>query len=221
MKKIIKILKNFNTEIRLKFKKDGIYIKEMDAANVSMLDIFIPNTLYNYKYEKDIDVGVNTNMLYKELNNSIPFINIIDDFLLINNVKIPIIDIDISELKRPEVIFKSHVTLYLADLNKFKSEILKFDESVKFICSEITFSIENTNRKILIHKNSCLFKSILSDGDICRYSSDYVSLFLNSLSLSYDKVKLHFSSDSPLMFEIKTIDGIKIDFILAPRIMGE
>ena len=220
MKKAIKILKEFVTEANLTFKKDGIYIKELDNANVCMIDIFIP---CKHKICKDKIIGINTIDLYKALEDSTDFkinnnfLKINNNFLKINNVKIPILDLDFKKEKIPEINFTSKIVFN--NFKKLKKEILKFDnEGINLICTKNEFIIEQENRKVLIEKNR-IFKSIFSDGEISKYSQEYLRQFLKSMS--YYKGILQFGKDLPLMFSIKDINGIKINWILASRVAND
>jgi len=211
MKKAIKVLKEFVNEANLTFKKDGIYIRELDFANVCMFDIFIP-----YVNNINKTIGINTKELYKALEDNTDF-KVENNFLKIGNVKIPILDLNFKEDKKPEINFTSKVVFN--SLKKFKKESLKFDyEGINLICTKDEFIIEQENRKALIEKNG-MFKSVFSDAEASKYSQEYLGNFLKALP--YDKGILQFGKEIPLMFSIKDNKGIKIDWILAPRVENE
>ncbi len=213
MKNTLKIIEQFCNEVNLNFKEDGIYIRQLDLANVCMFDVFIP--LKNNINKKVI---VNTKEFIGLIkDNKELFIK--DNFLCVKNKKIPIIDTDFKDEKLPNVDLKAKI--HINNMDKFKHSINKLTfESVILSCSKDSLYIEDEHEKILIEKDTFLEKSVYTDENKnTKYSLEYLKNFVKYLN--FKNGILYFDNDILLKIACQNVNGIRLYFLLAPRVKNE
>jgi len=222
---LIKVIKEFQTEIKLKFTSDGLEGIFICPANVSLMEFKIDK--YNFvQYEGSIEIGLNPTDLYKALkDNKKGFVTleILGTKLNLsfdNGIKTTINLLDISDMetrKTPDLSFNSFITI---NSKKFK-EICKNAANMN---ESLNIGILNNNAvfKAFNKETSNNFEIMLSNDEAVikgyeyksAYSLEYLNKFLKVL-FSED-INLSFDNDYPLQIDCKGVINIK--FILAPRI---
>ena len=66
---IFQHIKLMTDNINMMFEKDRLYVQSMDSARVSIFEIIIPATWFDvYTVENQVNLGLNSAILYKILN---------------------------------------------------------------------------------------------------------------------------------------------------------
>jgi proliferating cell nuclear antigen len=224
------------SEVRFKVNATALEMIAMDAANISMI-IFkmFSSACIEYKVDGESELAINLLNLKKILRRAkktdILSLELSDDSRLKVMLKgkvtrtffLPLIDIEESEQKLPELEFKATVKTSTEVILDAIDDADIVSESVMFLVKDGVFSIEakgDTSKvKVDIPQDddtsvACKEKEVKS-----KYSIEYLKKMISS-KLS-EKIDIRFSADYPLRIEFVEEDKIQMVFILAPRVETE
>ena len=122
-KKQIKVVKELVNEVRLKINKDDFGFIEMTPCNLALIDFkILSSSCMEYDVKENIEIGLNINSLFnvlKVINKNDIIVLIMDSITNkliveakgknIKKFKIPIIEIDETEAKNPELKFDTEI----------------------------------------------------------------------------------------------------------------
>lgn len=239
---ISKLLKEFNTEAKIKFNQEGLKIIEMDLSNVSLLDISLtPGEFIIYEgLEEEKTFKVNVDILYKilreqkktevsiSLNESKSHL----EFNFNNGIKsmLCLLDMEGERIKeKPGLEYTTSIIIQEKPFKEAIKHLSNIKESIKFI-------VDNNTTQEGIFKNIFKMeaKTPLNEGYIdfkredyiingysaeANFSTEYLKKFIKG-NFFKNSIKLNWNNDYPLSIEGQE-KGLKVIFILAPRIEGE
>lgn len=239
LKDSISIISELVNEGRFKITKDSIELVAMDPANVAMV-IFrlLSSSFIEYNVEKPIEICVNLNnmkQILKRAKSSDTLVMELSENKLVMQLRghttrtfsIPLIELDGSQQKIPELSFPLTIETSSNVLNEAIEDADVVGESVSFIIENKKFLISSkgdlSKAEIIIKEDEeTKIKSNTQDTIKSKYSIEYLKKMVNGSKISDDgRVVIQFNRDYPLKLEYKTINKVQISFILAPRVEND
>lgn len=156
---IFQNIKLFNDNVNIFFKEDEVYIQTMDSAHISIFEMNIPSKWFDeYKVEKNITIGVNTNLIFKILTTREKIQNIhfhmnidTDDKLIMNfyndktiinkSFEVPLMDLETEQLNIPDMEYESEFSLPSFNMFQLVQQLKLFGDNIQIDCSEEQISL--------------------------------------------------------------------------------
>lgn len=229
----IEIISELVNEVRLKFNEFGLSVTAMDPANISLIGYSLPKEAFSIFETGDETLGVNLDelkgilkrcgaksaLVLEKIENSL---NITIEDKILRNFSLNLIEIERDEIdfkqKTERMEFVSRVEINSCDLIASVEDCLVVSDSCSFEKKEGKFiiSARGTNSA---RSEFCDEANISGEDSRSKYSLEYLQKFLKGVKLC-EKTVIKFSSDHPLMLEIKA-GHMKVSFVLAPRVETE
>ncbi len=232
--KIVEIISELVTEVRIKINDKEMSINAMDPANVAMVNFKISKDAFS-QYEVGNEVlGINLENLKQILKRCSAGSSLIlekkENLLKIQiydrikrNFTLNLIDIESEDINFEEKIsnmeFSSLVELSSNDLIASIEDCGIVADSCSFIIKEGKFIIEAKSLNSAMSEFSGDEAKIQAENCKAKYSLEYLQKFMKGAKLS-EKSILNFAEDHPLKINFKNQD-IELSFILAPRVENE
>jgi|TARA_Y100000034_G_scaffold71539_1_gene86296 proliferating cell nuclear antigen len=232
--KIVEIISELVTEVRIKINEGEMSISAMDPANVAMVGFKISKSAFS-QYEVSNDVlGINLESLKQILKRCSAGSSLIlekkENLLKIQiydrikrNFTLNLIDIESEDIdfkdKISKMEFSSLVELSSNDLIASIEDCGIVADSCSFIIKDGKFIIEAKSLNSAMSEFSGDEAKIQAENCKAKYSLEYLQKFMKGAKLS-EKSVLHFAEDHPLKINFKNQD-IELSFILAPRVENE
>ncbi|MBU0666140.1 MAG: proliferating cell nuclear antigen (pcna) [Nanoarchaeota archaeon] len=232
LKDSISIISDLVTEARFRFTPDAIELVAMDPANVAMVIFKLLSSAFaEYNVKEDIHLAINMNdfkqVLRRAKSNDAVTLETEDNKFKItfksNTIRtfyLPIIDVDESEQKIPDLSFKATITTTAAIINEAIEDADIVSESVTFDIDNQVLTISATGdlSKATIRIDADNDTKIISDEKVkSKFSIEYLKKMIQGSKIS-EKVLLQVSQDYPLKLEYKVLNKVQLAFILAPRV---
>lgn len=230
LSRVIEIISDLVTEVRIKVDPLGFSITAMDPANVSMVHFILPKSSFS-RFESGNEVlGVNLDSLKKILKRCGPasslllekqenLLNIQIQDKIKRTFNLSLIDIESEEKEMPNLDFSSVVELNSSDFIDSIEDCAIVSDACSFLVKEGKFMIEAHGLNSAMSEFSGDEAKISAENCRSRYSLEYLQKFTKASKLS-DKTILRFADDHPLKMYIKN-DFLEISFLLAPRVETE
>lgn len=230
LSRVIDIISELITEVRIKVDDVGLSITAMDPANVSMVKFSLPKSSFS-QFETDSEaLGVNLDNLKRILKRCSSgsslimekqenVLNIQIQDKIKRNFSLGLIEIEGEEKEIPNLEFSSMVELSSGDFIDSIDDCVVVADACAFIINEGKFIIEARGLNSAMSEFSGDEAKISAENCKSRYSLEYLQKFIKASKLS-DKTILKFAEDHPLKMEIKN-DFLEIGFLLAPRVETE
>jgi|GEM_PF-5856300 len=215
-------------EVRIRAEPDGLKIKEIDNANVCVVDYFYPKSNC-IEYESDDRVaGINLENLIKLLklakkNDKIE-IKTQDDSMILTlsndgavkgrNFTFPLIELE-NELPKSDLDFKTEVTMQTEALKTVVEEAETISDAIIFSVTNGVFKVKTENATTKY--NTEIEAENKGMNASSRYPIDYLKRFLVNKKDVKD-VKLEFNTDYPLRMTFSRADKSVLKYLLAPRV---
>ncbi len=228
--KIIEILSELVTEVRIKVGDVGLSIIAMDPANVAMVGFWLPRTAFSQFESGDEVLGINLDNLKRILKRCGAGSSLIlekkDNTLEIQiqdrirrNFTLSLIDIESEEKEIPSLEFSSKVELNSIDFIASIEDCVIVADACSFTIKDGKFIIEASSLNSAMSEFSGDEAKIEAENCSAKYSLEYLQKFIKGAKLS-EKTILQFAEDHPLRIDFK-IEQIELSFILAPRVETE
>jgi len=234
LSRVVEIISELVTDVRIKISEYGLSISAMDPANVSLVGFKIPKSAFS-QFESGSDVlGVNlvnlksilrrcssksTLILEKKENTlEISIQDRISRKFVLTLIEIESEDIDFDDKAR-KIEFSSRIEMNSLDLIDSIEDCLVVSDSCSFIVKNGKFIIEAKSLNSARSEFSGDEAKIEAEDCKSRYSLEYLQKFMKGAKLS-EKSILKFASDHPLRVDYKT-ENMELSFILAPRVETE
>lgn len=230
LSRVIEIISELVTEVRIKVNESGLSITAMDPANVSMVQFLLPKKSFSVFESGEEVLGINLDSLKKILKRSTSasslvfernknMLNIQIHDKIKRNFNLSLIDIESEEKNFPQLEFSSMVELNSQDFSDSIEDCLVVADSCSFIISNGKFVIEAKGLNSAMSEFSGDEARISAESCKSRYSLEYLQKFVKGARLS-EKTLLKFANDHPLRMDIKN-DFMELSFLLAPRVETE
>jgi proliferating cell nuclear antigen PCNA len=227
LSRVIEIISELVTEVRIKIDHNGLNITAMDPANVSMVRFILPKSSFS-SFESGNDVlGINLDSLKRILKRCSPgssliiekqenLLNIQIQDKIKRTFNLSLIEIESEEKEMPHLEFSSVVELDSADLVDSIEDCLVVSDACSFVIKDGKFIIEAKGLNSAMSEFSVDEAKISAENCKSRYSLEYLQKFVKASKLS-EKTILRFANDHPLRMDIKN-DFLELSFLLAPRV---
>lgn len=225
--KVIEVISELVTEVRIKVNESGFSIAAMDPANVAMVSFTLPKSSFS-RFEVDEEViGVNLDSFKRILKRSSPGSSVMlekrENVLHIQiqdrikrNFDLSLIDVDTEDKKMPELEFGSSVELKSNDFIDSVEDCGVVADACSFIVKDNVFVIEAKGLNSARSEFSSDEATIQAENCKSRYSLEYLQKFIKASKL-FEKTILKFANDHPLRMDLRN-SFMEISFLLAPRV---
>ncbi|MAG10997.1 proliferating cell nuclear antigen (pcna) [Candidatus Pacearchaeota archaeon] len=230
LSKVIDILAELVTEVRIKINDSGMSIVAIDPANVTMVGFRLPKRAFSQFETSDEVLGVNLDDLKKILKRSGTKSSIIlekqENLLNIQiydrikrTFKLNLIEISSEDKELPNLDFSSKVEMNSSDLVDSIEDCTVVADACSFIIEEGKFIIEAKGINSARSEFSGDEAEINAEDCKARYSLEYLSKFIKGAKIA-DRVVMNFANEHPLRMDFRT-EGMELSFVLAPRVETE
>lgn len=230
LSKVIELLSELVTDVRIKVNEFGMSITAMDPANVAMAGFKLPRNYFSQFETSDETLGINLDNLKQILKRcgSGSFLILEKKGNLLNiqiqdrikrNFTLNLIEIEAEDKQMPDLEFSSRVELNSIDLIASIEDCGVVSDACSFIIEEGKFIIEAKGLNSARSEFSGDEAKMEVENCKSRYSLEYLQKFLKGAKLC-EKTILQFANDHPLKIKFKT-EHMELSFILAPRVETE
>ncbi len=228
--RMIEVISELVTEVRIKVNDEGFSITAMDPANVSMVSFKLPKGSFS-QFETDEETlgvnlenfkrilkrtGMNSSLLMEKKENVL-HIQIQDRIK--RNFNLSLIEIETEEKEMPKLEFSSKVDISSQDLIDSIEDCSVVADACSFIISDGKFIVEAKGLNSARAEFSGDEAKINAENCKSRYSLEYLQKFIKASKL-FDTTLLRFANDHPLIFDVKN-NFMELSFLLAPRVETE
>jgi len=226
------IMNEIVTEVRCKVTKQGLSIIAVDPANVALVSLKMPASLFSqFQLDQDELLGLNLEDLKQVLRRAGPSSSLVIEnknntlkLNIQNTVKrsfnLALLNLEAEEKRIPELDFTSKIELNSSVLAQAIEDAAIVADACSFITTKDSFVIEakgtiNSSRTELSSD-----EAKISAGDAkAKYSLEYLGKFIKSAKLT-EKALVQFGNDFPARFDFRS-GTFELVFILAPRVEEE
>ena len=227
LSRVIEIISELVTEVRIKVNEFGLSITAMDPANVSLVKFMLSrNSFSQFEVGEEV-LGINLDNFKRILKRCGPgsslimerkenVLNIQIQDRIKRNFNLSLIEIESEEKDMPNLEFSSRVELNSMDFIDSIEDCIVVADACSFIIDEGKFIIEARGLNSAMSEFSGDEAKIEAENCKSRYSLEYLQKFLKGAKLS-EKTSLNFADDHPLRIDFKN-ESIELSFLLAPRV---
>lgn len=230
LSKVVDIISDLVTEVRIKINDLGLSIVAMDPANVSMVGFWLPKTMFSQFEAGEEVLGVNLDSLKRILKRCGSGSSLVlekkENLLEIQiqdrirrNFTLSLIDVDSEDKDMPSLEFSSKVELNSLDLVASIEDCAIVGDACSFSIKDGKFIIEAQGLNSAMSEFSGDEAIIQAENCKSKYSLEYLQKFIKGAKLTERSV-LRFAEDHPLRIDYKTSE-MELSFILAPRVETE
>jgi len=229
--RVVEIISELVTEVRIKVGEFGLSITAIDPANVSMVNFRVPRSAFT-QFESGADeLGINLDSLKQILKRcgtksslilgkKENMLNIQIQDRIKRNFTLSLIEIESEDIdfgaKVANMEFSSRVELSSIDLIASIEDCAVVSDSCSFIIQDEDFIIEAKSLNSARSEFSGDEAKIEAENCKVKYSLEYLQKFMKGAKLC-EKTILQFSNDHPLKIEFKS-ENMNLSFVLAPRV---
>ena len=234
LKDSISIIADLVTEAQFKITPDSMELVAMDPASVAMVTFKLLSSCfeeYDVKEEQIIALNLNNvkQVLRRATNCKITLELMEGNLKFImkgKNTKtfmLPLIDIEDSEKKVPNLNFEATIVTESSTLTEAIEDVDIVGESVSF---EVESNVFRVSSKGDLSKADVEIKSdektkIVAENKFkSKYSIEYLKKMIQGSKLA-PQVTMQFANDYPLRLEYKVLNKLQLVFILAPRVEND
>jgi proliferating cell nuclear antigen len=230
LSRVVEIISELVTEVRIKVNEFGLSITAMDPANVSLVKFLLSRNSFSQFETGEEVLGVNLDNLKRILKRCGPgsslilerkenFLNIQIQDRIRRNFNLSLIEIESEEKEMPNLEFSSRVELNSVDFIASIEDCIVVADACSFVIDEGKFRIEATGLNSAMSEFSGDEAKIDAENCKSRYSLEYLQKFIKGAKLS-ERTLLNFADDHPLRIDFKN-DRMGLSFLLAPRVETE
>lgn len=227
LSKIVDIISELVTEVRIKVNEFGMSITAIDPANVAMIGFKLPKSAFS-EFEAGAEVlGVNLDnfkkilkrcgaggsLILEKKENQLE-IRIYDKIK--RTFSLNLIEVESEDKEMPSLEFSSRVEMLSNYFVEAVEDCAVVDDACSFIIKEGKFIIEAKNLNSARSEFSGDEVKIEAEDCKARYSLEYLQKFIKGAKLC-DRIILNFANEHPLRLDFKA-GHFELSFILAPRV---
>jgi len=230
LSKVIEVISELVTEVRIKLNEFGMSLTAIDPANVAMVKFRLPKSAFSQFETGNEVLGINLDSLKRILrrcNSSTPlilekrenFLNIQIIDKIRRNFGLNLIEVEGQEKEMPTLDYSARVEISSLDLISAVEDCIVVSDACSFVIKKGEFVIESKGLNSARSEFSGDEAKIEAEECKSKYSLEYLQKFMKGTKLC-DKTLLHFANDHPLNIDIKT-EHMELNFLLAPRVETE
>jgi len=230
LSKVIEVISELVTEVRIKVNEFGMSITAIDPANVAMVKFRLPKAAFS-QFETGSEVlGINLDSLKRILRRCGSGTSLIlekrENFLNIQvidrirrNFGLNLIDVEGQEKEMPTLDYSARVEIASMDLISSIEDCVVVSDACSFAIKKGEFIIEAKGLNSARSEFSGDEAKIEAEDCKSKYSLEYLQKFMKGAKLC-EKTVLHFANDHPMKIDLKT-EHMELNFLLAPRVETE
>jgi len=230
LSRVIEVISELVTEVRIKLNEFGMSITAIDPANVAMVHFRLPKSAFSQFETGNEVLGINLDSLKRILRRCGSSTSLIierrENFLNIQvqdrirrNFGLNLIEIEGQEKEMPNLDFSAKVEIDSLDLISAVEDCIVVSDACSFLVNKGEFVIESKGLNSARIDFSGDEAKIEAEECKSKYSLEYLQKFMKGVKLC-DKTILHFANDHPLKMDVKT-EHMELNFLLAPRVETE
>jgi len=230
LSKVVEIISELVTDVRIKINETGMSITAIDPANVAMVGFHLSRESFSQFETGEETLGINLDSLKQILKRCVSGSFLIlekrDNLLAIQihdkikrNFTLSLIDVEKEEKELPNLEFSSKVELDSVDLIASIEDCKVVSDACSFIIDEGRFIVESKGLNSARSEFSGDEAQIKAENCKARFSLEYLQKFMKGAKIC-EKTILQFANDHPLRIDFKK-EHMKLSFILAPRVETE
>jgi len=222
----VSIMSELVNEVRIKVNKGGMSAVAVDPANVALVSLKLPHSVFSQFEAAEEELCVNLNdlkqILKRAQSGSTLTLEKQENKLKISmqdtvkrSFTLALINLDAEEKQVPELEFGSKVLLPSQLFQHAIEDASIVSDACMLITDEKTFSVEAKGN---LNSSHTLFNSDeakFSGEGKSKYSIEYLQKFIKGCRLA-ENVYLQFKTDYPLRVDF--LGNVELTFILAPRV---
>lgn len=234
-KSLIEALSKLVDEALIRFTSDGMVLKALDPARVSLISITIPSSAFEeYDVEGESKFGFNTTNLLKIIKRAKKGetleISIVEDkveltFRGTTTKRFKFLNLDIAEVEVPEASleFKVQASIVSDPLKNAIKDAETVGDTVEFQAeSEEELIIrgvggESVAETRISSESGALISLKVEEPSKSSYAIEHLKAVL-ALTKVADTVDVEFSSGMPLKLSFNLSPEGRVDFLLAPKL---
>jgi len=227
LSKVIEIISDLVTEVRIKVNEFGMSITAIDPANVAMVGFKVGKSAFS-QFEVGSEVlgvnldnlkrilkrcGAGSSLILEKRENQLE-IKIYDKIR--RNFSLNLIDVESEDKEMPSLDFSSRVDMLSSYFVEAVEDCAVVDDACGFIIEDGKFIIEA--KSLNSARSEFSSDEVKIDAENCKakYSLEYLQKFAKGAKIC-DRVILNFANEHPLKIEFKA-EHFELSFILAPRV---
>jgi len=230
LSKIIDVMSDLVTEVRMKINEFGMSITAIDPANVAMVKFRIPKSAFS-QFETDEEVlGINLDNLkriLKRCGTGTPlilekqenYLNIQIQDRIRRNFSLNLIEVESQEKDMPVLDYSAKVEISSQDLISCIEDCAVVSDACSFEIKNGEFIVESKGLNSAKSEFSKDEAKIEAEECKSKYSLEYLQKFMKGAKVA-EKTNLNFANDHPLKIDIRT-EHMELNFLLAPRVETE
>ena len=230
LSKVIEIISELVTEVRIKLNEFGMSINAIDPANVAMVRFKLPKSAFSQFETGNEVLGINLDSLKRILKRCGSGTSLIlekrENFLNIQvidkirrNFGLNLIDVEGQEKEMPTLDYSARVEISSVDLVSSIEDCIVVSDACSFAIRKGEFVIEAKGLNSARSEFSGDEVKIEAEECKSKYSLEYLQKFMKGAKLC-EKTILNFANDHPMKIDIKT-EHMELNFLLAPRVETE
>jgi proliferating cell nuclear antigen len=230
LSKIIDVISELVTEVRIKVNEFGMSIAAIDPANVAMVRFKLPRSAFAQFETENETLGINLDSLKKILRrcgSGTPliierkenFLNIQVLDRIRRNFSLNLIEIDGQDKEMPILDYSAKIEISSPDLISSIEDCIVVSDACSFKTTKESFIIEAKGLNSARSEFSKDEAKIEAEECKSKYSLEYLQKFMKGAKLC-EKTNLNFANDHPLRIDIRT-EHMELNFLLAPRVETE
>jgi proliferating cell nuclear antigen len=230
LSRVIEVISELVTEVRIKISEFGMSITAIDPANVAMVKFRLPKSAFSQFEAENEVLGINldslkrilrrcgsgTSLIIEKKEN---FLNIQIQDRIRRNFGLNLIEIEGQEKEMPNLDYSARVEISSPDLISAVEDGSVVSDACSFVIKNREFIIEAKGLNSARSEFSGDEARIEAEECKSKYSLEYLQKFMKGAKLC-EKTILNFANDHPLKIDIKT-EHMELNFLLAPRVETE
>jgi proliferating cell nuclear antigen len=230
LSKVIDVISELVTEVKIKISDSGMSINAIDPANVAMVKFRLPKSAFSQFETGNEILGINLDSLKRILrrcNSATPlilekrenFLNITIQDRIRRNFGLNLIDVEGQEKEMPSLDYSARVEISSPDLVAAVEDCVVVSDACSFMIKGKEFVIESKGLNSARSEFSGDEAKIEAEECKSKYSLEYLQKFMKGAKLC-EKTVLQFANDHPLNMHLRT-EHMELNFLLAPRVETE
>lgn len=230
LSKVIELISELVTEVRIKLNEFGMSITAIDPANVAMVRFRLPKSAFSQFETGNEVLGINLDSLKRILKRCSSstslilekrenFLNILVQDRIRRNFGLNLIEVEGQEKEMPTLDYSAKVEMSSLDLVSSIEDCIVVSDACSFLIKKGEFIIEAKGLNSARSEFSGDEAKIEAEECKSKYSLEYLQKFMKGAKLC-EKTHLYFANDHPLKIDIKT-EHMELNFLLAPRVETE
>ena len=227
LSKVIEVISELVTEVRIKVSEFGMSITAIDPANVAMVRFRLPKSAFSQFETGNEVLGINLDSLKRILRRCSSSTSLIlekrENFLNIQvidkirrNFGLNLIEVEGQEKEMPTLDFSARVEISSVDLVSSIEDCIVVSDACSFLIKKGEFIIEAKGLNSARSEFSGDEAKIEAEECKSKYSLEYLQKFMKAAKLC-EKTMIKFANDHPMKMDFKT-PQVELSFILAPRV---